>query len=207
MRDLTIVGAGGFGREVWCLASAINAAENVWGAVALRDDDPDGHRHHCKDLGASILGAVAEVDPQKEDVVIAVGDPVARQSIFRRLPERTQFATLVHPRAYLGPRVTLGRGCVVAAGASLSTNIRVGDHVHIDQNVAIGHDCHIDDFARVNPTACVSGGVVLGVGALVGANATVLQGLTIGAKAVVGAGAVVLRDVRDGTTVKGVPAR
>ena len=207
MRGLTIVGAGGFGREVWCLASLLNDTETRWGAVAIRDDHPAHHRRLCDDLGAEILGPVDELDPRLEEAVIAVGDPIARRSISERLPSGTRFPTLVHPRAYLGPLVTLGDGCVVAAGAALSTNIQVGDHVHIDQNATIGHDCRLEDFARVNPAACLSGTVHLGHGALVGANATVLQGLRVAAGAVVGAGAVVTRDVAATMVVKGVPAR
>ncbi|WP_010147498.1 acetyltransferase [Serinicoccus profundi] len=207
MRDLTIVGAGGFGREAWCLASLLNDTESRWGVVAIRDDRPAHHRQLCGDLGADILGPIHELDTRVEEVVVAVGDPSIRRSITQRLPSDTRFATLVHPRAHLGPRVTLGDGCVVAAGATLSTNIQVGNHVHIDQNATIGHDCVLGDFARVNPAACLSGTVYVGHGALVGANATVLQGLDVGAEAVVGAGAVVTRAVAATMVVKGVPAR
>lgn len=207
MRHLTIVGAGGFGREVWSLASLLNHTESRWHAIAIRDDAPAHHRQLCGDLGVEILGPISELDPQREEAVIAVGDPTTRRSISTRLPSGTRFATIVHPRAHLGPLVTLGDGCVVAAGAALSTNIQVGNHVHIDQNATVGHDCHVEDFVRINPAGCVSGAVHLGRGTLVGANATVLQGLHIGPGAVIGAGAVVTRDIAANTLVKGVPAR
>jgi serine acetyltransferase len=59
----------------------------------------------------------------------------------------------------------------------------------------------------VNPGANISGGVVIGTGVLVGTGAQILQYLHIGAGATVGAGAVVTRDVPEGLTVLGVPAR
>jgi acetyltransferase EpsM len=53
----------------------------------------------------------------------------------------------------------------------------------------------------------LAGGVVCREGAFVGLGAVVIQGRTVGRHAVVGAGAVVVRDVADGTTVVGNPAR
>jgi len=44
-------------------------------------------------------------------------------------------------------------------------------------------------------------------GATIGTGATILCGITIGAKAFVGAGSVVTRDVPDGATVAGNPAK
>jgi acetyltransferase-like isoleucine patch superfamily enzyme len=83
----------------------------------------------------------------------------------------------------------------------------VGNHVQIDQNTAIGHDCVLGDFSRMNPQACVSGAANIGRRAMIGANAIVLQGLTVCDDARVGAGAVVTHSVDPATTVMGVPAR
>ncbi len=57
------------------------------------------------------------------------------------------------------------------------------------------------------PAQTFPGGVGIGEGALVGTGAQVLQYLHIGAGATVGAGAVVTRNVPEGLTVVGVPAR
>jgi acetyltransferase-like isoleucine patch superfamily enzyme len=44
-------------------------------------------------------------------------------------------------------------------------------------------------------------------GASIGTGAVIICGITIGENALVGAGAVVTKDVPDGATVAGVPAR
>jgi acetyltransferase-like isoleucine patch superfamily enzyme len=74
------------------------------------------------------------------------------------------------------------------------------------------HDCTIGDFVTLAPGALVNGAVEIGDGAYVGAGAVIKQGAAgaprrIGAGAVIGMGAVVTRDVADGETVVGNPAR
>ncbi|QYF96081.1 hypothetical protein KY495_15080 [Massilia sp. PAMC28688] len=49
--------------------------------------------------------------------------------------------------------------------------------------------------------------VVIGNNVWIGAGALILPGVTIGDHAIIGAGAVVTRDVADGVTVAGNPAR
>jgi acetyltransferase-like isoleucine patch superfamily enzyme len=65
----------------------------------------------------------------------------------------------------------------------------------------------LDDFVSVFPGATISGDVHLGEGVTIGTGANVLPGISIGRYALVGAGAVVTRDVPDGVTVAGVPAK
>lgn len=209
---IVIIGCGGFGREVFSLVTALSEAdESCWTVEGFADDAPSfENKRRVEALGAVLLSSVVALGQRAMpfSAVIAVGSPTTRQSIALRLVGAPAiFDVLVHPAATTGLRVHLGQGSVVAAGARLSTNIRLGQHVHVDQNVTIGHDTVVGDWVRINPHACISGDVAIGPGALIGANAVVLPGLQIGARAIVGAGACVVRDVLPGVTVKGVPAR
>ena len=53
----------------------------------------------------------------------------------------------------------------------------------------------------------VSGSVTIGEAATIGAEAAIRQGIRIGTSAFVALGAGVVRDVPEGTTVAGTPAR
>jgi sugar O-acyltransferase (sialic acid O-acetyltransferase NeuD family) len=206
-----IIGAGGFGREVFSIIEALATSGGLPHPTGFIDDAPTpAKREHVHLLGSRIVGSVDDLVQRAEpfNAVLAIGAASDRRTIAGLLAHSpVTFPVLVHPDATMGCDVRLAEGVVVTAGCRLSTNIGVGRHVHIDQNAVVGHDCNLGDFSRLNPQACVSGAVTIGLGALIGANATVLQGLTVGDYAIVGAGAVVSRAVPRNSTVKGVPAR
>jgi sugar O-acyltransferase (sialic acid O-acetyltransferase NeuD family) len=208
---LFIVGAGGFGREVFSILQALNGSSSLPQIAGFIDDDPSAaDLRNLEALGSRIVGSIDDLVHRTEPFrsVLAVGSAVDREMIAGLLMHSpVTYPVLVHPQATIGCDVHLAHGVVVAAGSRLSTNIQVGKHVQIDQNAAIGHDCDLGDFSRLNPQACVSGAVTIGRRALIGANAIVLQGLKVGDDAIVGAGAVVTHSVDPATTVMGVPAR
>ena len=113
--------------------------------------------------------------------------------------------TAVHPSAAAGWGCVFDVGVVVCAGVTISTNVKLGRHVHVNPNATIGHDSVLCQFVSVNPAAVISGEVTIKEGALIGAAATILQGLTVGERSVIGAGAVVTKDVPPDVVVKGVP--
>lgn len=77
----------------------------------------------------------------------------------------------------------------------------------VNHGAVVDHDCVVGEFAHVAPNATLGGGVSVGRLSMVGAGATVLPGTRIGRGCIIGAGAVVRRDVPDGATVVGVPAK
>ena len=62
-------------------------------------------------------------------------------------------------------------------------------------------------FATLAPAVTLAGSVHVGRGADLGTRATCIPGVSVGAWSVIGAGAVVTRDIPDGVTAVGVPAR
>lgn len=194
---LYIVGAGGLGRETLDVAEALDLP-----VAAFLDDAL---------AGTTLLGidvrAPASIPPGAA-YVIGIADAHARRRLSQVLDARgARPATLVHPRATIAGRTAVGPGCLVLAGAYVSSGVALGRHVQVHYNATVGHDTTAEDFCAVFPGANVSGAVTLAAGSTIGAGACVLQGRSVGRAALVGAGAVVTADVPADVVVAGVPAR
>lgn len=212
--SIVVVGAGGFGREVLNLIRAINEAvegEPRWSITGVIDDSPsDKNLAQLDRQSVGHLGGVTAVlsTSAPSAYVIGIGSSAVRRTIADRLDAAGwTAATLVHPDATVGSGVELGEGSVICAGARLTTNIRTGRHCHVDTNATVGHDSVLGDFVRLNPASSVSGDCTIDDDVLVGVGAVILNQLRVGRNATVGGGACVVREVHEGTVVKGVPAR
>ena len=195
MKTIVIVGAGGAGRGVLEVIEAINAAGRIWAFLGYVDDDASkGSLCGLPDLDTS--GA--------EYYSISIADPRIRA---RADTDAISPAVLVHPSAVLADSVTPEVGLVVRANASVAPKVVFGRHNYVNMNVTIGHDVRLHDYVTIHPGANVSGYVQLLEGVTLGAGSVVLPNVRVGSYAYVGAGSVVTRDVPDGATVIGAPAR
>lgn len=104
---------------------------------------------------------------------------------------RLVFGCWIPHTARIGRDVILGYG---GLGIVVHDAAIIGDRVHVDQGVTIGG-------------SATKGGVpVIEDDVYLGAGAKILGPIVVGRGAVVGANAVVIRDVKSNTVVGGVPA-
>lgn len=206
-KRLYIIGAGGSGREVAWLA------EQSWGRNVAIDFVVDNPSYLKDSVNEHSVKLLAELVPNKSArYVIAIGDSAARRRISASCHAASlQEALIVHPRAELSQWVTIGRGTIICAGVIATTNIRIGEHVHINIDCTISHDVIIGDYATLSPGVHVSGHVHIGEGVFIGTGANIINGsahapLLIGNGAVIAAGACVTKSVDAGALMAGVPA-
>jgi sugar O-acyltransferase (sialic acid O-acetyltransferase NeuD family) len=209
MKDLYIIGAGGFGREVAWLVERINAVSPTWEIKGFLDDNPDMHGTSQDDY--PVLGGCDYLNclSAKAWVVCAVGSANVRRRIIekvRRCP-RVEFATVVDPSVLQSHRVAIGEGSIICAGTILTVDITIGRHVIINLDCTVGHDAVIGDYVTMYPSVNISGNVTAGTCVELGTGAQVIQGKTIADDSIIGAGAVIVKDITEPGTYIGVPAR
>lgn len=204
---LTIVGAGGFGREVLDVIEAQRGAGPAFDFLGFVDDG-DPRLDLLSRRGAVLLSGLDDPRLDGAAYLIGIADPQARRSVDARAAARGLTpAQARHPSATFGADVVAGPGFVVCAHVGVTTNVRIGRHVHLNLHVTMGHDCVVGDYVTVSHGARVSGDVRLEDDVMVGTGAAIIQGVTVGARTIVGAGAVVTRDLPPGVVAMGAPAR
>jgi acetyltransferase-like isoleucine patch superfamily enzyme len=117
----------------------------------------------------------------------------------------------------IGPFVEIQRGAAVGARCKVESHTFICDGVEIGDEVFVGHGVVFinDKFPRATTATgelqteedWTLEPTIVEDRASLGSGAVILAGIRIGKGALVGAGAVVTRDVPDGATVAGNPAR
>ncbi|MFO0840332.1 MAG: acetyltransferase [Phycisphaerae bacterium] len=206
-QNVLIIGAGGHGRvvlDILLQARACRVAGFLDNNQKLRGRRIDG----LPILGGIDDLAVVATQLGIDGILIAIGDNGLRRGFARQAQHLAiPLISAIHPTATLAHNATLGRNCVVAAGAVVCANCQIGDSVILNTGCIIDHQTMIGEGSHVCPGVRIAGRVKVESGAFIGIGATITPRVTVGCESIVGAGAVVIEDVAALTTVVGVPAR
>jgi sugar O-acyltransferase (sialic acid O-acetyltransferase NeuD family) len=211
MLDLIIVGAGGFGREMYQWLSDWRVtvrpkrpSYRIKGFLSNRADDLDGF-----DLPVGILGDPDDYAVEADDrFVLAIGTIKVRKRIATRLKSAGgHFLTFQHPTAVVASSATLGEGVIVCPFATISVNVRLDDFVLVNCYASCGHDATLGKHCVLSPYATVNGFGRLEDDVFMGTHATVTAHRCVGTRASISANSVALSNVRGDSLVQGVPGR
>lgn len=209
MKDLLIIGASGFGREVAWLVERINEVSPTWNLIGFIDDNEDIHGQMVN--GYKVVGTHrCVVDYPNAYYVCAVGSSRIRKMIInnvKSLLPNIKFATLIDPSVEMSKLVNIGEGTIICAHTIVTVNIEIGNHVIINLDCTVGHDAILKDFVTLYPSVNVSGITNVAECVELGTGCQIIQGKTIGAHTIVGAGAVVVKDLPEKCTAVGSPAK
>ncbi len=205
MKDIYIIGASGFGREVAWLIEELDD----WNIAGFIDDNE-------KVLGTNINGFPVVgnteylIEQNKNiNVVIAIGNPIIRKKIYDKLSQSNMvnFPNFIAKDVRISNTSQLGIGNIICTHNVLTTNISIGNFNHINLSCTIGHDAIIEDFSTVYPGVNISGNTRIKSFVEIGTGTKIIQGKTIDENIVIGAGSVVVKDLVEIGTYVGIPAK
>lgn len=216
-KNIAILGAGGFAREVyWHIKESNPAAQ-----IVFVDDITETTKISMADSAIPVIkdwefDAVPLNGPNKpleavHEFIIGVGDPKIKNILIQKALDSGLFpaATVVHPRALVqGDDNVIGVGGIVTPGCIITTNAKIGDYVLLNLNCTVGHDTIIGDYVTCNPGCCISGNVKIGDNCILGTGTVIREKITVAPGVQTGAQTCVVKDIIDpNVTVVGVPAR
>lgn len=206
MKHLLIIGARGFGRELYDLAMDCIEAGADFDIKGFLDDKKDA----LEGLGKypHIISSVEDYEIQPDDVFICgLGDPEWRKVYTEKiLAKGGDFITLISPAANIRRNAHIGTGCVISRGSNISVDTYIGDHTAILSS-GIGHDAKVGKYSVLSGGVALNGYVEVGEEAYLGCHAIVAPHKKVGDKAYVGIGSVVISNVKPGVRVFGNPAK
>lgn len=192
-----IIGAGGFGREIFWSLSDFDRKECIFFVDDKYWDNTD-----------SKILPLSKFNPEEYEVVVAIADPYHRESIVNKLPKETKFFTHIHPSSQIhGSDVEIGEGSIICAGSIITTNIKLGKHTHINLLTTIGHDCIIGDYFTTAPRVQISGNETIGNRVYFGTCSCMKQKLKICDDVIIGMNAGVVKDITQPGVYIGTPAK
>lgn len=207
MKRLLIIGARGFGREIFDLVKDCEGYDSIFTVKGFLDDNREilaGFNNY-----PPVISSLESYQFETGDVFfVALGDPkLRRHYVELALQKGGEPISLIHKTAHVGCNSVVGRGCLIGVGSRVTVDCKIGNFVTLFYCTDIGHDVRIGDYSHIGAFCFMGGGSSLGVCVTMHPRASLLPHKKVGDNAVIGAGSVCIRNVSAEDSVFGVPAR
>ena len=207
MKHLLIIGARGWGREIYNMLPECIGYQTEFDVKGYLDDKTDAidgmHGY------PPIIDSVEHYEPCIDDVfVCALGDVNWKKYyVGIILSKNGEFINIIHKTSSIGRNTIFGKGCVISDNVGISCDITIGDFTTFQSYALVGHDAQIGDYCNLGCRSFMGGYAILGNVTTIQTNSIILPHIKVGNNCTVGAGAVVIKKVKDGCTVYGNPAK
>jgi len=209
LRSVVIIGAGGFGREILEILKDENKISRTWDLLGFVDENEEIHGKVINNY--PVLGGLDWILENNNDelgCVCSIGACEIRKQVVKKLEKiGVNFYNAIHPSVVIKDFVEIGKGVVIQAGSIIAVNSKIGDHVHINFNCAIGHDAVLEQYCTVSPMVTINGFNHLYEGVFIGAGASFIQDVSVGSWSTIGVGASVIKNIPEKAVAVGVPAK
>lgn len=207
MKHLLIIGARGFGREVYNTSlEAVGYGKDfdIKGFLDDKTDALNGYEGY-----PPIINSVEDYQIENNDVFIcALGDVhYKKKYIDIILDKGGVFINIIHKTAVIERNSIIGKGCILSRNVQISCDVKIGDYVTMNNMVVVGHDAVIGDYSHLNSMSFMGGYSELKELVTMNTMAILQPHKKMGKNSVAGAGSFMYKNVKDNTTVFGNPAQ
>jgi len=206
MYNIIIVGAGGFGREVYLWAKD-TFSKDQYTIKGFLDNNPRILDNYDMDVG--IIGNLDNYEVKNQDrFLFAIGDIDVKKRLVMELKKKgAKFLTLIHPTALVTNTTKIGEGVIICPFVTVCDHAQLGDFVMMNIYSTCGHDGKVGKYCILSPYAILNGFVVLEDEVFLGTHSTIIPYKKVGYKSKISANSVVMRDVAANKIVFGVPGK
>ena len=203
-----IIGAGGFGREVYRYLLDLQKVHQEIEIEGFLDNNFDALRGFSS-IEKPIIGNTDFLQVAIDKFyVCAIGDVNIRASIFDKVKLMGgHFFTIIHPSVRISASCSVDEGAIICPGAILTDNVKIGKNVIINLNVMCGHDVEIGDHSILCPMVNINGNVNVYWKVFIGSSAVLTPGTRIGEDCKISAGSVVYKTWGANLLLHGNPAK
>ena len=201
MNKILIIGADDIGLTVADILLKTGGGPAELEPIGFLDDHSLNHGRTL--LGLRVLGSLEMLQSLPHaGVVLAISASYSRSKVFKRLRNNGEIIySAVDPSVIVGREVSIGVGCVVAAGAVVAPGCTIGEGTVLDTGCLIGPRCQVGAYCSIGPGARLGFESQLGALVTVGMGATIIPYARIGDGATIASHTLAAQDIPIGLTV------
>jgi acetyltransferase EpsM len=115
--------------------------------------------------------------------------------------------TVQHPTAVISKYSKIGNGVTIHPFVNIGPGVIIKNNIHIFSHSLIGHNTILSHFSYIANNSSIGAFVKIKEGGYIGMNASIKERIIIEKWSTVGMGSVVIKNVKEGSTVVGNPAK
>lgn len=199
-----IVGAGTYGQVY---AEYLKEEYDIIGFI---DDNKTIHNNEINNI--KVLGDIEyllnEIDTET-NIFVPIGNNKVRVNLLERIIDRGfKTPNFIHKDSIIHPSVKIGKCVYILPGTNIMPLSVIRDYVLVSMGVNIAHHTIIEKGCFFSQGSNIGANIHFEENVFCGIASTIMTGVkNVGKDSLIGAGAVVIRDVEEGATVVGNPAK
>ena len=207
MKNIIIVGAGGFAKELYnyIITDIEKKVLNNYLIKGFLDVNEEAFINMKVDsiyLGDENSYQIGNND----EFIVAIGNIKLREKIIKKLKNlNAKFFTYIHNSVIVANNAIIGEGVIVCPNSIIQANAVVMDYCVINIFSSIGHDSKIGENSILSPYCTLNGNVSTGCNLFMGTRSTILLGIKVGNSCTISAHTALKNDISDGIIVQDKP--